>query len=236
MNYLLFANQITGAPILKQLRNNPPSVVITFINNKDNWKRILLRIIKGKTTIEDRLRFLYKIELYDYYSLTPKRLSKILKKHNIEIGFITTFSKIIPDNILNQFPKGVFNLHPSLLPNHGGANPFFWIIYNNDEITGTTCHQATSKLDEGLVIFQTKYKVLNKNSLELYKKYIKDCKFIINTILNNYEELSKRMYALKSKTIFDPKIPSLKELSTEAKTKSDKKRINKALKLFKKKI
>lgn len=238
MKYLLFANPVTGSPILKKLiqSNNGPSAVITFFNDTDNYKRLLVRLVKGKLTVEDRCKLFYNIPVYDYYSINEKRLEKILEKNNISIGFITTFSKIIPNNILNKFKKGVFNLHPSLLPKHGGANPFFWIIYNRDEFTGTTCHLATSTLDAGDVYWQTRYEVGNKDSIDLFNHYSNDTVKIISEMLTDYEQL--KLNKKKQNDIqYDPKsIPTVSELRSFIKSKSDINRINKALRFYKKSI
>jgi methionyl-tRNA formyltransferase len=236
MNYLLFANPITGRSIIKGLTGNPPSVVVTFLQNRDNWKNVLLRFLKGKHTLEDQLRYFNNIEYYDYYSLTPTRLSRIINTNKIEIGFITTFSKIIPNNLIQQFPKGLYNIHPSLLPYHGGANPLFWIIYNADEYTGTTCHKATSNLDEGPILYQIKYKVLNRDSSKLFNLYIRDCNIIISEMINNYSIHLDKSYSLDQKTIFDDKLPTIDYLRAQVKNGSDKKRINRALRIHKLKI
>lgn len=197
MNYLLFANPDSGSPIVSLLmKEKAPKVVITNFMNIDFWKRLLLRFLKGNLTVEDKMRLFYKKEFYDYRSLNIKRLEKIIKNNNIEIGFITTFSHIIPKQIIDLFPKGLYNLHPSLLPLHGGANPIMWVIKNKDEFTGTTCHLVTETLDHGDVFYQTKYAVGSCGEKDLKKKYAKDCVFIILEILNNFDRVklnSKKM-------------------------------------------
>ena len=173
MNYLLFANPQTGSPILTALMKvEPPKVVVTRFSNIDSWKRILYRFLKNRLTVEDKLRLFYKIEFYDYSSLNVKKLKRIIEKNNIEIGFITTFSYIIPKELFELFPKGAYNFHPSLLPKHGGANPIFWVIYLQDKYTGTTCHKITDILDQGEIIRQTKYSVKKMDSRKLFHLYV----------------------------------------------------------------
>lgn len=182
----------------------PPKVVVTHFNNVDSWKMILYRFLKNRLTIEDKLRFIYKIEFHDYHSLNTQRLKRIIEKNNIEIGFITTFSHLIPKELFELFPKGLYNFHPSLLPRHGGANPFFWVIYSGDEYTGTTCHRVTTVLDQGEIIIQSRYTVKNMHSRELFKLYVKDIKTMIPNIVNNYEYFHKRLKKM-DRVEYDPK-------------------------------
>ena len=192
MSYLLFANPKTGSPILTELiKVARPRMVVTQFKNFDSWKRIVYRLFTNKLTVEDKARLFYKLEFYDYKSLTVKRLKNLIEKNNIEIAFITTFSYLIPREMLELFPKGVYNFHPSLLPKHGGANPLFWTIFLDDKYTGTTCHKATDVLDRGETICQSKYPVNNMDCRQLFKLYIKDIKEMVPKILINYDHLIK---------------------------------------------
>jgi len=216
MNYALFANPQTGSSILtKVFKIKPPSVVFTIFNNVDNWKRILFRAICGNFTVEDKLRFLYKTEFYDYRILNTKNITKIVNRKKIDIGMITTFSYLIKKDIYECFPLGVFNFHPSLLPLHGGANPFFWIIFNGDKYSGTTCYKINDRLDTGEVFIQSKYSIENLNSKQLFKLYEKDIEKMLPNLLNNYDELKSNSFKIDS-ALFDPKkFPQLSEINNK---------------------
>jgi methionyl-tRNA formyltransferase len=192
MNYLLFTNPHSGSPIFSGLMKiKPPGVVVTTFREIDSWKRIALRFLKGNFSVEDKLRFFYKIEFHDYRSINFKRLKQIIEKNKIEIGFITSFPFFIPKEIIDLFPKGIYNFHPSLLPKHGGPNPFFWIIFEGDQFTGTTCHRVTDVPDHGQILFQSKYPVGNRNAIELYRSFVKDIITMFPEILSNFEQLVK---------------------------------------------
>jgi len=205
MKYLLFANPVSGVPFIKKLKKYPPSVVVTKLNNVDNWKRIVFRFLRRKYLVEDYLRFFKKIEFYDYYSLSSKRINRIIEKHHIEIGFITTFSYIIKPDIYNLFPKGVYNFHPSILPEHGGPNPIYWVLKNKDKYTGTTCHQITEKLDTGDILLQFKFPVGKMNNKKLFSKYVMDVTFMIPEILTDFDNIyAKRKKAIQA--VYDKQI------------------------------
>jgi methionyl-tRNA formyltransferase len=205
MKYILFANPVSGSPILTELiKTNPPEVVITTFNNIDSWKRIIFRFITNKFTVEDKLRYFYKIKFYDYRSLNNKRLKKIIDQNQIELAFIATFSYIIPQEFIDLFPKGIYNFHPSLLPKHGGPNPLFWVIFSKDEFTGTTCHKVTNVLDHGEVLLQTKYPVNKLDSKDLFNLFMKDVKEMIPRIIDNFSQLVSNLTSIET-TEYDPK-------------------------------
>jgi len=237
MRYLLFANAITGSQVLKELcKMQKPEATVTFLNHHDSWKRLSYRIVTGKFTVEDRCRFLNNVPFYDYRTLNKNLLRRIIQEYDIEIGFIATFSKIIPQKFVELFPRGLYNLHPSLLPAHAGVHPFFWVIYHNEQYSGTTCHLATRDLDGGDILMQTRYKINGFDSRALYDRYCQDCRKIIGEVIKNYDNLTPVKQNSQSVS-FDPRrIPSDEALKTIATSPQIRKHINKALKFYNRSI
>jgi methionyl-tRNA formyltransferase len=62
------------------------------------------------------------------------------------------WTKKIPGRVLRLAPA--FGVHPSLLPRHRGADPYFWAIDSGDEVTGVTAHMLDAEYDEGAVLAQ----------------------------------------------------------------------------------
>lgn len=63
-----------------------------------------------------------------------------------DIMVVVGYGQIIPQSILDIPPKGIINVHASLLPKLRGAAPIQWSIARGDKITGVT----TMKIDAGL--------------------------------------------------------------------------------------
>ncbi|OGU61910.1 MAG: hypothetical protein A2315_17120 [Ignavibacteria bacterium RIFOXYB2_FULL_35_12] len=207
MNYLVFSNPLTGLPFIMNFKNPAPTVVITRSKSIDNWKNILSRFIRNRYTVEDYVRFIRKIEFYDYNSLSPIILKKIIEKYNIEIGFITTFSDIIKPQLYSLFPKGVYNFHPSILPAHGGADPIYWVLKNKDRFTGTTCHKITDRLDTGEILLQSNYLVGDMNYKKLFARYVQDVSWMYKEILDNFDYIyANRRLAVDA--VFDSPLKS----------------------------
>jgi methionyl-tRNA formyltransferase len=92
-----------------------------------------------------------------------------------DIGVVVSFGKIIPENVLSIFPKGVINVHPSLLPKYRGPNPIRWQILNGERESGITIIKLTKEVDAGPILIQKKIEIdENDNYTKLSKKLI-DC-------------------------------------------------------------
>ncbi len=72
-----------------------------------------------------------------------------------DVGAVACFSRRIPEAILDLFPFGVLNVHPSLLPTYRGPSPLFWQLRAGEERVGVTVHLMDKGLDTGDVLAQT---------------------------------------------------------------------------------
>ena len=72
-----------------------------------------------------------------------------LKSMNAEAAVLVAYGRLIPQNIIDIFPKGIINIHPSLLPKYRGPTPIEAAIANGDQQTGTSVMQLSAGMDEG---------------------------------------------------------------------------------------
>ena len=68
-----------------------------------------------------------------------------------EIGISVLFGYILRPELLERFPAGVINLHPSLLPWNRGACPNVWSILDHTP-AGVSLHYVDAGIDTGDVI------------------------------------------------------------------------------------
>jgi methionyl-tRNA formyltransferase len=52
-----------------------------------------------------------------------------------------------------------FGVHPSILPRHRGADPYFWALASRDRETGVTAHVLTPRYDDGAILAQRRLKI-----------------------------------------------------------------------------
>ena len=91
-------------------------------------------------------------------------LNKLLKAQNIELIVLAGFLQLIPAFLLKQFPKRIINIHPALLPKHGGKGVYGIkvhesVLANGEKETGFTIHYVNEKYDEGEVILQKAFEI-----------------------------------------------------------------------------
>ncbi len=68
---------------------------------------------------------------------------------------VVGYGKIIPQSIIDIPPRGIINVHASLLPKYRGAAPIQWAIANGETRTGVTTMKIDAGLDTGDILLQS---------------------------------------------------------------------------------
>ncbi len=105
--------------------------------------------------------FLKSHKIYDIKapSVNSKEFTDEIKKLSPDIILVGSWSEKFNPEILALPKFGVVNCHPSLLPKHRGANPYFWAIYSGDNKTGVTFHLMDENIDTGKILMQAAFKI-----------------------------------------------------------------------------
>jgi phosphoribosylglycinamide formyltransferase-1 len=104
-----------------------------------------------------------KCLVVDKEELNSGRFVSFLRKANPTLIVLAGFLLMVPKEITEMFR--VVNIHPSLLPRHGGKgmhgmNVHRAVIEAGDEESGITIHWADAEYDRGEIIEQHRCKVL----------------------------------------------------------------------------
>lgn len=89
--------------------------------------------------------------------LTPQKVindADKLRGFNAQAAVLAAFGQIIPQEILDIFPKGIINIHPSLLPKLRGSTPIETAILNGFDETGVSLMKLVAEMDAGPVYTQ----------------------------------------------------------------------------------
>lgn len=78
---------------------------------------------------------------------------------NHALGVLASYGVLIPDEIINLFPNGIINIHPSLLPKWKGPSPIQYTLLNGDKLTGVTVIKMDSEFDHGPILSQKEYEL-----------------------------------------------------------------------------
>lgn len=71
-----------------------------------------------------------------------------------EYAVVVAYGKIFPEELINAFPRGVLNVHYSLLPKYRGATPMETALLNGEQETGVTIQRMVRELDAGDILAQ----------------------------------------------------------------------------------
>ncbi|HEX4230656.1 MAG TPA: methionyl-tRNA formyltransferase [Bryobacteraceae bacterium] len=90
----------------------------------------------------------------------PERIRRpenveLLRSFNADVMVVVGYGQIIPQAIIDLPPKGIFNVHASLLPKYRGAAPIQWAIANGERETGVTIMKIDAGLDTGDMLLKS---------------------------------------------------------------------------------
>lgn len=88
---------------------------------------------------------------------SPLQIIDTLRSYNAIVGVLVSYGKIIPQSVLNVFPCGIINIHPSALPLYRGSTPIESAILNGDSETAVSIMRLTNKMDSGPIFAQQQY-------------------------------------------------------------------------------
>lgn len=98
----------------------------------------------------------HKIPIYFTQDVNREDFIETLKSLNPDLGVSISFGQIFKPNTIHILPKGLINLHASLLPTYRGLMPNFWVLLNREKETGITIHYIDEGIDTGRIIFQAR--------------------------------------------------------------------------------
>lgn len=84
----------------------------------------------------------------------PLEIADDLRSMKADIGVLVAYGRIIPQEIIDIFPLGIINLHPSLLPKLRGPTPIETAILEGLSETGVSIMKLVKQMDAGPVYAQ----------------------------------------------------------------------------------
>ncbi|USN96408.1 MAG: methionyl-tRNA formyltransferase [Candidatus Nomurabacteria bacterium] len=101
----------------------------------------------------------------------PAEIAQELNELHADIAVLVAYGRIVSQEIIDMFPKGIINIHPSLLPRYRGPTPIEATILNGDDRAGVSIIQLTAGMDEGPIYSQKSLNISGtETKFELYKK------------------------------------------------------------------
>lgn len=84
-----------------------------------------------------------------------------LKQHNVELVCLAGYMRLLSPWFVQQFPRHILNIHPSLLPAFPGLEAQEQAFVYGVKVSGCTVHFVDEELDHGAIIVQKTVPVLD---------------------------------------------------------------------------
>lgn len=131
-----------------------------------------------------------KAELNDETVMMP-----LLQQYAIDFIVLAGFLPLVPDFLIEAFPRRIVNIHPSLLPKFGGKGMWGHHVHEavkaaGETETGMTVHWVTPVCDGGDIIAQYRVVLSPEDSAEVIseKEHVLEMKYYPLVILRALNE------------------------------------------------
>lgn len=126
-----------------------------------------------------------------------------------DVGVVVSFGRLLPERLINKFPYGILNVHPSLLPRWRGPAPIYHTIMHGDRVTGVTVMQIRPhRFDVGPILHQELHEVPERCTADELGAVLatKGAHLLLDTLLMLPERLAHKKEQSKTGGTFAPKI------------------------------
>lgn len=146
-NERLATGVTTTAPVLQALVAAGYQIAAVVVSQTDPAQSRKARVLEIASVAEQ----------LEIPVLAPKKLEDIqdkLEAYDAQAGILVAFGKLVPQEVIDIFPSGIINIHPSLLPKRRGSTPIENTILYGEKETGVSLMQLTAKMDAGPLLAQ----------------------------------------------------------------------------------
>lgn len=88
-------------------------------------------------------------------------MAGLMRRHGIDFIVLAGYLLRVPEGLLRAYPHRIVNIHPALLPRHGGKGMYGdrvhrAVVEAGERESGITIHYIDEHYDEGTTLFQAK--------------------------------------------------------------------------------
>ena len=115
------------------------------------------RVGRGRRVVQSPIkRFALErgLPVFQPASLRGEEVAREMGGLEPEVVVVAAYGRIIPGAMLRVPPRGMVNVHPSLLPRHRGPSPVASAILAGESVTGVTIMQLDAGMDSGPILAQ----------------------------------------------------------------------------------
>jgi methionyl-tRNA formyltransferase len=161
--------------------------VIEFLNRDYDLKLVITTEMKSSDAVP---KFCQENNIPFIQVNSPKEL--LNTKYQIlhtesQFAILADFGLIVSQEIINMFPKGIINIHPSRLPQYRGPTPGQTAILLGDVRTGVSIILLDKEVDHGPLLGQEEEEILaHDTATSLYNRLFAKGVALLQVVLPAY--------------------------------------------------
>ncbi|KAA6341401.1 Formyltetrahydrofolate deformylase [termite gut metagenome] len=124
----------------------------------------------------------------------------LLTENKVDVIVLARYMQVITENIINQYPNKIINIHHSFLPAFIGAKPYHAAFERGVKLIGATSHYITTELDAGPIIEQDIARISHKDNVEALIHKGQDLeKIVLSRAVEKH--IQRKVLTYKNKTV-----------------------------------
>lgn len=164
-------NRLTNIAILISNEDHCVLKILESYHKKELKSKI--PIIIGSSNLLKPITDKYNIPFYlvDHKDQLEAegQILKLFEEYNIDMVVLARYMRILTPNFVWRYPNKIINIHPSLLPAFPGAYAYVQAYERGAKIVGCTAHFVTEELDQGPIICQKSFNVMDTDDIDSIK-------------------------------------------------------------------
>lgn len=150
-NFLALSDAITAGKI--------PARIVLVVSNKPDAQGLTHARERNYETVCVPSKGIER-EAYD------RQVVEELKARQVDVICLAGFMRLLSSWFVQQYPRQILNIHPSLLPAFPGLHSQKQALEWGAKLSGCTVHFVDEKLDHGPIIVQRSVPVLDEDTEE----------------------------------------------------------------------
>jgi len=159
--------------------------LIRHFRTKENTRVVLVLSNRPEAGVLGRAAELgVETRVFDREAFYQSReIVELLVERGVDFIVLAGFLWLVPKNLLEAYPRRIVNIHPALLPKHGGKGMYGHhvhaaVIAAGEKKSGITIHYVNPEYDEGDVVFQASCPVNEADSPESLAERIHELEYV----------------------------------------------------------
>jgi methionyl-tRNA formyltransferase len=160
---VFFGTSLFSLPTLEALAKEQGFSVVGVVTQPDRpvGRHGVITAPPVKTTAQK-----LNLPVFQFEQVKSDEAYEVLKTLQADVAVVASFGQIISQRVLDLYPRGVVNVHPSLLPAYRGAIPMTAAIRDGLTHTGITIMLMDALMDHGAILSQVNAEILPTDTSE----------------------------------------------------------------------